>query len=122
MDDHAAIAVLTALAQPTRLEVFRRLVAADPSELPAGGIARLLNIPHNTLSSHLAVLARSGLISSTRDGRTIRYRAELDAVRTFVAFLTEDCCCGRPEICVPLLDGPSQSARLRPAAKEVRHG
>ena len=121
MDDQAAIGALSALAQPTRLDVFRRLVAAHPSGLPAGEIARLLDVPHNTLSAHLAVLARADLISAHRAGRTICYRAELDGIRALVAFLTADCCSGHPDVCAPLVADLSQSACLPPAKHEVRH-
>ncbi len=121
MDDQAAISALSALAQPTRLEVFRWLVAAHPTGLPAGEIARLLDVPHNTLSAHLAVLARADLISAHRAGRTIRYRAELDGVRALVAFLTGDCCAGHPEVCAPPVADLSRSACLSPAKHEVRH-
>lgn len=122
MDDQAAIESLSALAQPTRLNVFRRLVATYPAELPAGEIARLLDIPHNTLSTHLGVLARAGMVSSTRDGRIIRYRAELDSVRALVAFLTGDCCGGRPEICAPLVADLSRSTGIPQHEEESRDG
>jgi len=100
---------------------FRRLVAAHPSGLPAGEIARPLDVPHNTLSAHLAVLARADLISASRAGRTIRYRAELDGIRALVAFLTGDCCSGHPEVCAPPVADLSRSACLLPAKHEVRH-
>lgn len=103
MEDRTAIDAFAALAQPTRLNVFRRLVTAHPDGLPAGEIARTLEVRHNTLSTHLAVLSRAGLISATREGRVIRFRAELDAVRGLVVFLTGDCCSGRPEICAPIV-------------------
>jgi len=122
MDDKSAIEALAALAQPTRLNIFRRLVAAEQSGLPAGEIARRLDVPHNTLSTHLAVLLRAGLVSSTREGRTIRYRAELDGVRALVAFLTADCCGGRPELCGPLIVDLSRSAGRSRNQKDVEHG
>src|SRR4029453_13912468 len=55
--------------------------------------------PHNTLSSHLSILARSGLVRGSRDGRSIIYRANVDAIRTLVSFLVDDCCDGHPELC-----------------------
>ena len=118
MDDRTAIEALAALAQPTRLNIFRQLVAVGQSELPAGEIARLLDVPHNTLSTHLSVLSRAGLVSSTRDGRVIRYRAELEGVRALVAFLTDDCCGGRPELCGPLLADLTRSSRHPSSRKE----
>lgn len=122
MDDQSAIEALAALAQPTRLNIFRRLVAAGKTELPAGEIARFLDVPHNTLSTHLSVLSRAGLVSSTRDGRIIRYRAELDRIRSLVAFLTDDCCGGRPELCAPLIDDLSRSAGLSRMQVETTDG
>ena len=81
VDDNGAIDAFNALAQPTRLGAFRLLVTREPEGLPAGEIARLLNVPHNTMSTHLSVLARAGLIRSDRQSRSIIYRAELEQVR-----------------------------------------
>lgn len=103
IDDMSAINALAALAQETRLAVFRTLVAAHPDGIRAGEIAARFGVPHNTMSSHLAVLARAGLVRSQRSGRSIRYRADLDGFRQLVGFLTQDCCQGRPEICGPVL-------------------
>jgi DNA-binding transcriptional ArsR family regulator len=117
MDDEAAIFAFAALAQGTRLEAFRVLVAAAPEGLPAGEIARRLAVPHNTLSSHLTILSRAGLIVSERRSRSIHYRADLDRVRTLATFLLENCCGGRPEVCGPL---PAELAPCRPAAPPSR--
>ncbi len=103
MDDGQALEAFAALSQHTRLEVFRLLVAHEPDGLAAGEIARQLEVPHNTLSSHLAVLARSGLVVAERQSRSIIYRAELEQVRTLAGFLIKDCCGGRPEICTSLV-------------------
>lgn len=94
--------VLAALAQPTRLEAFRLLVRHEPQGLPAGEIARLLAVPHNTLSTHLATLAQAGLVRSLRQSRSIIYRAELEQLRAAVSFLVKDCCAAHPELCLPL--------------------
>ena len=94
-----ALAALAALAQPTRLEIFRLLMRREPRGLAAGAIAELIGCPHNTLSSHLAILARPGLVRGTRDGRAIVYRADIDGMRALVAFLITDCCDGHPDIC-----------------------
>ena len=94
-----ALAALAALGQPTRLDIFRLLMRAEPDGLPAGSIADTIGCPHNTLSSHLSILARSGLVRGTRDGRSIIYRADVEGVRTLVAFLVTDCCDGHPELC-----------------------
>ena len=103
MDIKLAIEVLTALAQPTRLEVFRRLIKVHPDEIAAGAIAKACKVPHNTMSTHLAVLARAGLIGVRREGRTIFYGANLDGFRSLIGFLTRDCCHSRAEICAPLV-------------------
>ena len=92
-----------ALSQATRLETFRVLVRHEPEGLPAGEIARLLGVPHNTMSTHLGVLSRAGLVVSRRQSRSIIYRANLDHMRETLGFLVRDCCAGRPELCEPLL-------------------
>jgi DNA-binding transcriptional ArsR family regulator len=104
-----AIDALSALAQPTRLDVFRLLVKHEPDGLPAGGIARRLDVPHNTMSTHLAILNRAGLISVARYSRSMVYRVELTAVRQLVLFLLQDCCNGQPELCGPLIEEISKS-------------
>lgn len=103
MDDSKAIEALTALAQVTRLGAFRHLVRMHPEPVAAGDLARLLDTPHNTMSTHLAVLTRARLIAVTRQGRSMLYRADLDGFRDLVGFLTRDCCGGRAEICAPVL-------------------
>ena len=111
-----ALAALAALGQPTRLEVFRLLMRKEPEGLPAGTIADAIGCPHNTLSSHLSILARSGLVQGTRDGRSIVYRADLDGMRALIAFMVTDCCEGHPELC-NLQDALRESARCGPASK-----
>ena len=103
MDETKALGAFAALSQRTRLDVFRLLVAHQPEGLAAGEIARRLDVPHNTLSTHLAILARASLIGGERQSRSIIYRAQLDSVRTLAGFLIKDCCGGRPEICAPLV-------------------
>lgn len=104
MDKVQSLEALAALAQETRLEVFRLLMQAEPAGLCAGEIAERLGVRQNTLSSNLAVLARAGLISGTREGRSIRYRAELEGMQGLLAFLMQDCCGSRPERCQALLE------------------
>lgn len=101
MDDKQAVAALQALAQDTRLRVFKLLAAAGPEGAPAGEIARALAAPANTMSAHLAVLARAGLLRATRHGRTIRYALAGEDVRALFDFLMADCCGGRPDLCGP---------------------
>jgi DNA-binding transcriptional ArsR family regulator len=109
MKPDLAIEALSALAQPTRLETFRLLVKQEPDGLPAGEIARRLDVPHNTMSNHLAILARAGLITVERQSRSMIYRVELQAVRKLVLFLLKDCCNGQPELCAPLIEDISKS-------------
>ena len=103
METEVSILALAALAQSTRLEAFRLLVRHEPGGLPAGEIANHLAIPANTLSSHLGVLTRAGLIRSERRSRSIIYRVDLDRLRDLVLFLLKDCCGGRADLCEPLL-------------------
>lgn len=103
MDSEQAILAFAALAQSTRLDVFRLLIEYEPKGLPAGDIARHMAVPHNTMSTHLAVLTRAGLIEAERHSRSIIYRAKLNAVRELAGYLVKDCCGGRPEICAPLI-------------------
>lgn len=103
METEPAILALAALAQSTRLEAFRLLVRHEPAGLPAGEVANHLAIPANTLSAHLGVLSRAGLIRSERRSRSIIYRADLDRLRDLVLFLLKDCCGGRADLCEPLL-------------------
>ena len=103
MDGTAAIKALSGLAQPTRLEIFKLLVTLEPIGMPAGEIARRLGVPHNTMSTHLGVLAGGGLVSSERQSRSIIYRANLARFREVIVYLLKDCCAGKPEICDPLI-------------------
>lgn len=102
MDKTGVVDTLSCLAQATRLEVFRMLVAAEPQGLAAGEIAQTLGIPHNTLSNHLAILTRAELVRGERRSRSIIYRASLATLSQTLMYLVRDCCGGRPEICTPL--------------------
>jgi DNA-binding transcriptional ArsR family regulator len=103
MESEPVILALAALAQATRLETFRFLVKHEPEGVPAGEIARHLCVPHNTMSSHLNVLSRAGLVRAERRSRSIIYRAELDRFRQVVTYLLQDCCGGHPGVCAPLV-------------------
>jgi ArsR family transcriptional regulator, arsenate/arsenite/antimonite-responsive transcriptional repressor len=94
-----ALATLAALGQPTRLEIFRLLMRAEPNGMAAGAIADHIGCPHNTLSTNLAILARTGLVRGTREGRSIVYRADVEGIRSLLGFLVNDCCDGHPELC-----------------------
>lgn len=113
MDEEFAINCFSALAQETRLAAFRLLVRHEPEGLAAGEIARLLDVPHNTMSVHLAVLTRAGLAGSRRQSRSIIYRAQLAQVQEIVGFLVRDCCSESPEVCEPLLDSLSDFTQSR---------
>lgn len=102
MEMMTALSALNALGQPTRLAVFRALVQAGPDGLAAGAIATALEIRPSSLSPHLAVLEQSGLIAAERQGRIIRYRADMAQFSALVGWLTRDCCAGRPDLCAPL--------------------
>lgn len=99
MNDASAISALSALAHADRLAAFRMLVRAGPAGLPSGEIANRLAIPPTRMSFHLASLERAGLLESRRAGRQVWYAARYDAMRALLAFLTEDCCAGDPQIC-----------------------
>ena len=114
MDTKQAIDALGALAQETRLQVFRLLVTAGPQGLPAGEIAESLGAPASTLSFHLAYLSRAGLVVSRRESRSIIYAANFDGMRGLLDFLTQDCCKGQPEMCRPL------QATKAPAPRRTR--
>lgn len=100
----AATRALGALAQESRLEAFRLLVRRGPEGMAAGEIARALDVPHNTMSSHLAILANAGLVTSRRAGRSIIYGVAFGGVRALMAFLMEDCCRGSADLCALVLD------------------
>jgi ArsR family transcriptional regulator, arsenate/arsenite/antimonite-responsive transcriptional repressor len=118
MDQTEVIAALSALAQPTRLDTFRLLVRREPEGVAAGELARLIAVPQNTMSAHLAILSRAGLVRGERHSRSIIYRANLEGFRAVALYLVTDCCDGRPELCAPLI------ADLTPCCppKEAAHG
>ena len=117
MESLQAIAALSALAQATRLGTFRLLVAREPEGVPAGELARLNDVPQNTMSAHLAILARAGLIVGERHSRSIIYRADLDRFREIALFLLKDCCGGRADLCAPLI---ADLTPCRPPAEVAR--
>lgn len=104
MDESKAAAAFGSLAQETRLRTFRLLVRCGADGMAAGEIARTLNIPHNTMSSHLSILVNAGLLGSRREGRSMIYSIDFAGTRSLLSFLMEDCCQGRPEVCSPVLD------------------
>jgi len=99
MEMSSAVDTLSALAQPSRLALFRWLVRQHPSEASAGDIGTALGIPPATLSFHLGHLERAGLIQHRREGRRRLYQARLEAMNELMAYLFEDCCGGNPKAC-----------------------
>ncbi|PYQ01408.1 MAG: transcriptional regulator [Acidobacteria bacterium] len=92
MDGKRVVDALGALAQESRLAVFRLLVRRGPAGLPAGEISERVGVPPTTLSFHLAQLSHAGLVSSRREGRSILYAADYEAMQGLLDFLTENCC------------------------------
>ena len=103
MESSDVILALSALAQQTRLDTFRLLVTREPTGVPAGELARLIDVPQNTMSAHLSILSRAGLIAGERHSRSILYRARLDRLRELMLFLVKDCCGGRSELCAAVI-------------------
>lgn len=104
MDKKDTLNALAALGQETRLDVFRLLVRAGSEGIAAGEIATRLDTVQNTMSAHLKVLAHAGLIRPERDGRIVRYVADMTGFRDLLAYLMEDCCNGAPELCRPVIN------------------
>jgi DNA-binding transcriptional ArsR family regulator len=99
MRDRDAVDMLSALAQAHRLAIFRLLVKAGPSGVPSADIAAAVGISPTGASFHLKELDSAGLLVATRQGRFIRYAVHVEGMRRLLAYLTEDCCQGQPELC-----------------------
>ncbi|MCF3629319.1 metalloregulator ArsR/SmtB family transcription factor [Thalassospiraceae bacterium LMO-SO8] len=99
MNEAIHVALFAALAQEHRLAVFRLLMREGPNGLPAGDIARRLDVAPSTLSAHLAQLCQAGLLRAARRRQSIFYAIDVEGTRRLIAYLTDDCCEGRPEIC-----------------------
>ncbi|RUM98245.1 ArsR family transcriptional regulator [Pseudaminobacter arsenicus] len=104
MDKKIALAALAALGQETRLDIFRLLVKAGTEGVPSGEVASGLGAVQNTTSAHLKILHHAGLVRTERDGRVVRYVADMTGFRDLLAYLMEDCCNGSPELCRPVID------------------
>ena len=119
IEEANAIDAFGSLSQPTRLGVVRHLLSIHPEALGAGEIAKLFAVPHNTMSTHLSILTRAGLVTVERQGRAMNYRVDLDGFRRLVGFLARDCCQGRPDLCADVLRPakvePVKSGFLTPA-------
>ena len=102
MDIKDAVKALGALAQESRLTVFRMLVEAGPAGMSPGVIGERTGIPAATLSFHLKELVNTGLVSSRQEGRFILYAPRIDRMADLLDYLTHECCGGHPELCVPV--------------------
>jgi ArsR family transcriptional regulator, arsenate/arsenite/antimonite-responsive transcriptional repressor len=100
MDQTTAIGMFESLSSPVRLDVYRLLVRRGPEGMVAGDISAALDLPPTNLSFHLKTLTRVGLLSVTQEGRYQRYRANIPLMAELIAYLTEECCAGHPELCV----------------------
>ncbi len=113
-----AVAALAALAQDSRLDIFRLLVQAGPEGLPAGGVAQKLDLAPNTLTFHFDRLRDAGLVTVRRDGRSMIYATRFETMNALLEFLTENCCQGSqtcpPEDCAPAaICKPARSKRVK---------
>jgi ArsR family transcriptional regulator, arsenate/arsenite/antimonite-responsive transcriptional repressor len=116
MDMKQAVVALAALAQETRLSIFRLLIEAGREGIAAGSIAEQLGIPGATLSFHLKELNRAGLVSARQESRFIYYAADFERMAALMAFLTQNCCRGMPQECVALVE-TALGRCCKPAAK-----
>lgn len=116
----SAIEGFGSLAQSTRLAAVRHLLAVHPQSLPAGEIARLCAVPHNTMSTHLGILNRAGLILVEKDGRSMNYRANVSGFQGLLKFLSQDCCNGRPELCGSAFELPLEADAAKSLEEFVR--
>jgi ArsR family transcriptional regulator, arsenate/arsenite/antimonite-responsive transcriptional repressor len=108
-----AVAALSALAQDSRLDVYRLLVQAGPEGMSAGDVAAALEIAPNTLSFHLDRLRHAALVSVARQGRSLIYTARYETMNNLLGYLTENCCGGKPELCQPPACTPAKPAAKR---------
>lgn len=115
-----AIEGFGSLAQSTRLAAVRHLLSVHPDSLSAGEIARRCDVPHNTMSTHLGILSRAGLISVEKDGRSMNYRADVSGFRGLLDFLAQDCCNGHPELCGNAFDLPPATIAAEPTVHFIR--
>nr|WP_321460793.1 helix-turn-helix domain-containing protein [uncultured Cohaesibacter sp.] len=104
MDTNEATIAFSALSQPTRLDVFRLLIKAGREGLLSGEMGQLLDVKQNTMSTNLNILLRAGLIRNEREGRSVRYFADMDGIGDLINFLLKDCCGGSTDQCLPIVE------------------
>ncbi len=114
MKSAEAVIALEALAQESRLGIFRLLVEAGPEGLPAGRIAERMSLPGATLSFHLSQLKHAGMIAFKREGRSLIYSAAFPAMNSLVGFLTDNCCGGNPAMCAPVRSVRKPKSKKKP--------
>ena len=115
MKNTDAVAGLAALAQDSRLDIFRLLVQAGPQGLPAGQVANALKLAPNTLTFHFDRLRSAGLVTVRRDGRSMIYAARFETMNDLLGYLTENCCQGDTQACAPALCRPAETAKRKKA-------
>lgn len=125
MDINEAVGALAALAQETRLSIFRLLIEAGPEGVAAGRIAERLEVPGATLSFHLKELHRAGLVSSRQESRYVYYTADFQQMAALMAFLTRNCCRGMPDECLSVMETAlgrccETTPRAKPAGSPVK--
>lgn len=108
MDKTTAINAFSALSQQTRLDVFRLLIKAGKDGLLSGEMGEQLGVRQNTMSTNLTILLRAGLIRNERQGRAVRYFADMDGIGSLINYLLQDCCGGAPELCSQAIDSLTQ--------------
>src|SRR5262245_28452600 len=111
MEKIDAVAALSALAQENRLDVYRLLVQAGPDGMAAGEVASALGVAPNTLSFHFDRLRQAGLVSVARQGRSLIYAARYETMNSLLAYLTENCCAGKGELCATAACTPPEPAQ-----------
>jgi ArsR family transcriptional regulator len=116
METRTAVTALAALAQETRLSIFRLLVQAGPEGVPAGRISEELEVPSATLSFHLKDLTHAGLVTPRQEGRFIYYSADFERMAGLMSFLTQNCCQGMPQECLTVME-TALGTCCRPQAK-----
>lgn len=112
MDSKTAITAFSALSQQTRLDVFRLLIKAGSNGLLSGEMGEKLDVRQNTMSTNLNILLRAGLIRNEREGRSVRYFADMNGIGALINYLLQDCCGGAPELCEPTLQAIVQQSTL----------
>lgn len=116
MKNADAVASLAALAQDSRLDIFRLLVQAGPEGLAAGDVAAKLKLAPNTLTFHFDRLREAGLVSVRRDGRSMIYAVRIETMNELLGYLTENCCNGAPEKCAPVACVPARASKGKKVA------